>query len=255
LKKIISIIITAVLLFSFSTVAFAEDEVKLTDEQKQERAKYIGIHADKKQALMELNSQKEAAVQESSNFSKQIKEKLKSLLVKNNEDSIAKIKANSAETKAIAEQAKTLQQQRLTLLKDLSTALQNKDAARVKEIKAQISGLSDSIKSIKEQVKTKKDSVKEDRDKVKASRDRAAQIKNQVKPILAQAKELNKKIDSEYQAKKALWETYKSNIEAKDYDAAAATLDKIIEAKRQIVADIKARADLLQNALDILSSY
>lgn len=256
MKKIISTVLALSMILGTSTITRAEEPASdsaLTQEQKEARQKYLPIHLEKMTQLTDLRAQTKAAVESNNNIAKQIKEKAKSNSPKQNQEAIDNIKAVVAKNKELAAQAKTLHSQRLEAQKQFRDAVKARDTAAAASAKDKVTALNSQIEALRQQIKTNSDSTASQKDQLKAYRDSLKSKKDQLKPLSEQAKSLNQKIKSGEEAKRKLWETYKANIKAKDYNAAATTLQSIIDAKASILVDIKARGEILNNMLSVVS--
>lgn len=253
MKKIVSTVLALSMLFGAAPIARAEEPPTqaITPEQQEARQKYLPIHLEKMTQLTDLRAQTEAAVENNNNLAKQIKEKITSQ--KQNQDAIASIKAVIAKNKELTAQAKNLNTQRADALKQFRDAVKSKDASAAASAKDKVLALNSQIESLRQQIKANIDSIKSQKDQLKAYRDALKSKRDQVKPLSEQAKSLREKIVSAEQAKQKLWETYKANINSKDYDSAANTLQSIIDTKANILKDIKARGEILANILNILT--
>jgi chromosome segregation ATPase len=253
MKKVLSLVLTFSLLLSVNAVAFAEGTTStLTDAQKTARAAFTTTYMDKMNQIVELRVQTKTAQDANNALSAQIKDKLKNVTKADIQEKVSKIKAADKQVKDLATQAKTLNVQRETLKKQYREAVQKRDLVAMKSLETQINGLTGQIEAIRTQVKSIRDSIKPIIDEVKVARD-ANKAKNEnIKALSQQAKAIHQKIVSEEQAKNKLWESYKANIGAHDYAAATATLDNIIAAKKQILADIQAKTAILNQIITLI---
>ncbi|ERI95636.1 hypothetical protein HMPREF1982_00110 [Clostridiales bacterium oral taxon 876 str. F0540] len=259
MKKIVSLALTAAMLLGTATTAFAEGtdanaKTTLTPEQKEARQKFIPDYLELMTKLTDLRAQTKTAQDENNKIASQIKEKHKALTSQNNKDSVDKIKAVLAQDKDLTAQAKNLNTQRQDLKKKFQEAVKNKDAKAAEDLKNQILSLNSEIEKIRQQIKSNNDSIKLLKDQLKAYRDSLKTKKDQIKPLSDQAKSVLQKIKDEEKSKQALWQTFKTNIQAKDYTTAENTLKSIIDAKTQIFSDIKSRGEVLNKILAVLNS-
>lgn len=260
MKRIISTILMVIMLLGTSTVAFAEGtttspQPNLTSEQQQARDQFLSVYLDKMTKLADLRAQTKAAEDANNTIASQIKVKEKaSTASQQNQDAIDKIKTVAQQNKDLVTQAKTLNTQRVTLRKQFDEAVKNRDTNTAASLKDQILSITNQIEGLRAQAKANMDSVQALKDQVKAYRDTVKAKQDKIKPLFQQAKDIHQKIVNEEKAKNALWGTYKQNIQAKDYTAAGNTLQSILDAKTQIIADIKARGDILNQILSNLNS-
>lgn len=267
MKKILSIIVALSLVFTISITAFAEDKTPLTPEQKAAREQFMSEHSAQVAELNTLRADTVAARNKNNELAKQVKEKIKTGLKQLKDQDLTKIKEAAQKNKSIIEQAKASNEQRKAILpqfkanrEELKAAIKAGDTAKVKalndraqELRNQAQTFNTQITDVKNQVKANRDSVKPIKDELKAARESAKAVRDKVKPLVDKAKELHKKITDEEKQKKGLWETFKTNINAKDYSAAGDTFTKIIEMKRQILADINERTKILTDILSALN--
>lgn len=259
MKKFLSLALTAAIMLGATTTAFAEGtdanaKTTLTPEQKEARQKFVPDYLEQMTKLTDLRAHTKTAQDENNKIADQIKEKHKALTSQNNKDSAEKIKAVLAQDKELAAQAKNLNTQRQDLKKKFQEAVKNKDAKTAEDLKNQILNINSQIEKIREQIKANNDSIKPLKDQLKAYRDSLKAKKDQTKPLVDQSKSIIQKIKDEEKNKQALWQTFKSNIQAKDYAAAGNTLKSIIDAKAQILSDIKSRGAVLNKILGVLNS-
>jgi len=254
IKKFITVLLSAVLVLSTSNAVFAEDNTtsNLTEAQKIARQKFTSIYMDKMNQIVDLRIQTKEAVEKNNALTAQIKEKLKNQASMTAKDKIEKLKQLRDQSKELQTQARDLNKQRGELKKQYNDSVKKRDKAAMEKLQAQINDLTSKIEQLRQQIKTNNDLIKPIAQELKTYQTGRKDLKSKVKPLLDQAKELHKKIASEEQAKNKLWETYKTNIQAKDYDAAIATLDQIIAAKKQILSDIQGRTTIINNILSII---
>lgn len=200
--------------------------------------------------IVDLRVQTSAAVAANQALSSQIKDKYKTLSSKLSADDIAKIKATAQQNKDLATQAKNLNTQRQELKKEYNAAINARDTVTMKTLTPKILDLSNQINTIRQQIQTNIAQIKPLRDQAKAYSDAIKAKKAQLQPSIQQEKDIHTKIINEQKAKDALWQTFSANIKAKDYTAAGNTLQLIINAKTQIISDIKNRGVILTNILN-----
>lgn len=256
MKRLLSTVLALSMVFSVGTITRAEEPTAdntLTQEQKDARQKYLPIHLDLMTKLTDLRAQTKAAVENNNGLGDQIKEKAKAFSSKQNQDTIAKLKSVVEDNKKLAEQTKGLHAQRVEALKQFRDAVKARNSADANAAKDKVTSLNNQIETLRQQIKANSDSVKSQKDQLKTLRDSIKAKKAEIKPLHEQAKALGQQINTAEQAKQKLWETYKANIKAKDYTNAASTLQSIIDAKANILKDIKARGEILTNLLGVLN--
>lgn len=255
MKKVISAVLALSMVLGTATISKAAGATTpLTPEQQEARQKYLPIHLEKMTQLTDLRTQTKTVVDNNNNLTKQIKDKVQSVKdSQQNKDTIASIKSTLQKNKDLVAQAKDLNNQRAEAQKQFKEAVKAKDTTAANAAKEKVLALNSQIESLRQQIKANSDSVKPLKDQITALRNSVKSIKDQAKPLEQQAKDLRQKISEQEKAKNQLWQTYKSNIQAKDYTTAANTLQSIIDAKTKILADIKSRGDILNNILSVVN--
>lgn len=249
-----AVLLSAVLVIGISSSVFAEENTtaNLTEAQKAARQKFISVYMDKMNQIVDLRVQTKAAQDKNNELSTQIKDKLKNQSSSVAKDKVEKLKKLHEENKQLETQARDLNKQRNELQKQYKEAVKKRDKAAMEKLQAQINDITSKIEALRQQIKANIELNKSIAQELKTYKEGRKDLNSKLKPLLDQAKELHKKIASEEQAKNKLWETYKANIKAKDYEAAANTLDQIIAAKKQILSDIQARTTILTNILSTI---
>jgi chromosome segregation ATPase len=257
MKKLLTLLLTMILLATPFTTALAEgtadttqEKTALSEEQKLAKEAYMAVHFDLMNQLTELRNETRAAVEANNSTAKTIREKLKGK-DEVNQETVTEVKELAAGTKTLGEQGKQIHQQRVTLRTQYREAVKARNLDKMKALQQQMTDLNSEIKEIKEKLQSIKAEAQPLKEKIKLVREGNKQLKENIKTELQQVKELGDSIKAEQEEKPQLWDTYKENIENKDYEAAESTLKKIIEKKASILEDIKKRGEELN---DILAS-
>jgi chromosome segregation ATPase len=253
MKKFIVTLLTLSLIMGMSTVAFAEGDSKaspaaLTSEQKQAREAYLTVHFEDMNQLVALRKQTEEARDANNATSKLIQEKLKAQTTLN-KDSITKLKDLTSQRKTLVAQAKQIHVQRLALREQYKVAVKAKDVEKMKSIETQILALNKQISDIKVKDEALKAQITPLQEQLKGLRDANKQLKEVIKNQLQQAKTIGETIKAQEQEKTQLWNTYKENINNKDYTAAGITFKAIIAKKTAILNNITQRGTILNQVL------
>lgn len=255
MKKILSIILTLLLISLFPISTFAEDaKTTLTPVQQAARQEFLKGYYDKMTKLTSLRAQTVSARQENNNLENQIKEKLKGLYGTLNKAQVDQIKALVQQNKDVVTQARALNEKRKPLVQQFKTAVKSRDTSTAANLKNQILDLTQQIKDLKSKIAENRKSIEPLKSQIKTARDNIKALRDKIKSLQDQNKQLIQKINQEEKAKQDLWVTYHSQIQIKDYEAAGKTLDQILTAKADILTDIKARTEILKQILHSLIS-
>lgn len=254
MKKIISLVLVVLLVGLFPVAASAADTstATLTPEQKAARQAFLQDYYDKMTKLTDLRAQTYAARQENANLENQIKEKLKGLYGTLNADQVNQIKTTVQQDKDLVAQARTLNQNRKNLVAQFRAAVKNRDTSTAANLKNQILDLTKQIEDIRAKVTANRTTIEPLKSQIKTARDNIKALRDKIKSLQDQNRQLVQKINSEEKAKQELWTTYRSQIQSKDYAAADKTLDQILTAKANILTDIKARTEILNQILSAI---
>lgn len=254
MKKIVSLILTVLLIGLFPITAFAEDtKTTLTPEQQAARQAFLKDYYSKMATLTDLRAQTAAARQENTKLENQIKEKLKGLYGTLNKDQVNQIKTTLQQDKDLEAQARALNEKRKPLVEQFKTAVKNRDTSAAASLKDQILDLTKQIEDLRSKITSDRATMNPLKQQLKAARDKIQAIHDKIKSLQDQNKQIIRKINQEEKAKQGLWATYHSQIQARDYAAAGKTLDQILTAKANILTDIKARAEILKQILSTIN--
>jgi chromosome segregation ATPase len=255
MKKFMVTLLTLSLIAGMSTVAFAEGDsttsTTLTSEQKQARDVYLTVHFEDMNQLVTLRKQTEEARDANNATSKLIQEKLKTQTTLN-KDSITKLKDLASQRKALVTQAKQVHEQRLALREQYKAFVKAKDVEKMKSIEKQILDLNKQISDIKVKDEALRVQITPLQEQLKGMRDANKQLKIAIKTQLEQVKTIGETIKAQEQEKTQLWNTYKENINNKDYTAAGITFKAIIAKKTAILNNITQRGTILNQVLTSL---
>ena len=294
MKKILMSVLTASVILGASTIAFAAEDSSITNsnnlpvvtqittqtsnevgDQSQQQtgtqpqtdtttpltnadnktAKeqfYATVYMQKMTTIVDLRVQTKTALDANKAISDQIKNGLKT--VNNIGDLEGQVKAGREKVKNNVAQSKTLVQQRNGLRKQVQAAIKSKDTATMKSLQDQIQALDTQIDTMKQQSQTDKAAVQPLLDQLKADRDAKKQKLQQFQPLTQQEKDLQQKIVKEEASKNQLWKSYAEQVKAGDFTSAGTTLQSIIDAKKQIIMDIKSKGDALNQLLSAVNS-
>lgn len=264
MKKTIISILTASLIMGTSTMAFAAENpttsgenssttvTQTTNQTSAAKQFKDTVYKEKMATIVDLRTQTKNALDANKAILDKIKSSLKAL--NPSSDLKGQVKSGQEKVKNDASQAKTLNQQRSDLRSKLQAAKEAKDTATINSIKAQIKDLDSQITAIKNQSQTDKSAVQPLTTQLKASNDARKQKLQQLQPLIQQNKDLHQKIAQEEADKNKLWESYKAQVKAKDFTSAGNTLQSIIDAKTQIINDIKAKGDVMNQILNMLGA-
>jgi len=249
MKKIFSMILTVVMVFTIGSNVFAAgNQDTLTPAQKAAKDTYMSTYYAQWEVLVDLRAQTVKAVAVNKDLRTQTSAAVKATSTLD-KDSLTKVNAVAKQDKDIVAQIKALDIQRKDLVTKWHTAVKAKDTTAMASLSTQIKTLGDQIATLKAQIKTNSDTIKPLRDQIKTYRDAASKMKTSLTPLKQAEKTLHDKIVSEETAKSALWVTYRTNIKNKDYAGAQTTFQSIIDAKKQILKDIQANTANLTNIL------
>jgi len=213
---------------------------------------YSTVYMEKMTTIVDLRVQTQSALDANKAIVDQIKAALKTLNTVG--DLEGQVKAAREKVKNDVAQARTLVQQRKELRKQFQAAIKSKDTATMKSIQAQIQALDSQINTLKQQSEADKAAAQPLVDQLKAARDAKKQKLQQLQPLMQQDKDLHQKIVQEEAAKNQLWKSYGEQVKAGDFTSAGNTLQSIIDAKTQIIKDIKAKGDVLNQLLNGINS-
>ncbi|MBC8060330.1 MAG: hypothetical protein H7Y18_06650 [Clostridiaceae bacterium] len=252
MRKILSTILTMIMVLSISSNVFAAGNAdSLTPDQKAAKDTFMSTFYTQWQTLVDLRLQTVKALEVNKALRTQIATAAKNSSTLD-KDSLAKIKTVALQNKDIVTQIKALDVQRKDLVTKWHAAVKAKDTSTMASLSDQIKGLNSQITTLKAQIKTNSDTIKPLKDQIKVYRDAVSKRKTTLTPLRQAEKTLHDKIVSEEKAKSALWTTYRAAIKNKDYAVAKTTFQSIIDAKKQILVDIKENTSNLNNILAAL---
>lgn len=223
-----------------------------TGNQSAKEQFYSTVYMEKMTTIVDLRVQTQSALDANKAISDQIKAALKTLNTVG--DLEGQVKAAREKVKNDVAQARTLVQQRKELRKQFQAAVKSKDTATMKSLQTQVQALDSQINTLKQQSQTDKAAAQPLVDQLKAARDAKKQKLQQLQPLMQQDKDLHQKIAQEEAAKNQLWKSYGEQVKAGDFTSAGNTLQSIIDAKTQIIKDIKAKGDILNQLLTAVNS-
>lgn len=223
-----------------------------TSNQSAKEQFYSTVYMNKMATIVDLRVQTQSALDANKAISNQIKSALKTLNTAG--DLEGQVKAAREKVKNDVTQARTLVQQRNGLRKQFQATIKSKDTATMKNIQAQVQALDSQINTLKQQSETDKAAAQPLVDQLKAARDAKKQKLQQLQPLMQQDKDLHQKIVKEEAAKNQLWTSYANQVKVGDFTSAGNTLQSIIDAKTQIIKDIKAKGDVLNQLLNAINS-
>ncbi|WML33091.1 hypothetical protein [Clostridium sp. OS1-26] len=273
MKKIFMSVLTASVILGASTVAFAagdttitsSDNTQVTQTQTQDQTTqsttsssitsdqfYSTVYMDKMTTIVDLRAQTKVALDANKAIEEQIKNGIKAYNTSG--DIGGQVKTEREKVKNDITQTRMLVQQRNTLRKQFQAAIKANDSATMKSIEPQIQALTSQIDSEKKQVDADKAALQPLVDQLKTANNARKQKLQQLQPLIQQNKDLHQKIVQEETAKNQLWKSYSDQIKARDFTSAGNTLQSIIDAKTQIIKDIKANGDILNQLLNAINS-
>lgn len=272
-KKLLSLILSCVIM-SIPTAAFAEGTtdatgnatpsitttettegsdttpVPVAKDNGAYQTYYSTVYMDKMTKIVEQRAQTKAAVEANEAVSSEIKKAYKG----NTEPIEAQVKALRETIKNNVASAKEINQERIDLRQQLKSDIKAYNAGDMKIIQANYQALQAQASTLKDQIVKDRSSAKPLIAQLKDARDARKTLVSSVQTLIDQAKALRNKIVQEEAAKNQLWVTYKQNMQAKDYTAAGNTLQSIIDAKTQILSDINARGQILNQILSQINN-
>lgn len=264
MKKTIISVLTASLILGTSTIALAADNTSASSinnstsvaqtagQTSAKKQFYSTVYKDKMAAITDLRTQTKNALASNKAISDKIKSAMKSMSTSS--DLQTQVKAGKEKLQNDSAQLKTLVQQRNTLHSQLETAKKAKDTSTINSLQAQIKSLSSQIETAKQQYQTDKSAVQPLTTQLKTANNARKQRLQQLQPLIQQNKDLHQKIAQEEAAKNKLWESYKAQVKAGDFTSAGNTLQSIIDAKTQILNDIKTKGDTLNQLISSINS-
>lgn len=236
-KRILSIVLSLVLIIGASPMVFAETadtektKAELTEQQKSDRKAFLEVYNDQKGTFDQVKADEKYWIKQNNEISKEIR----TIIRENYKGKVEGVKTAGEQVRELVKEAKELNQERLKLkakgkktAEDLTTIVnKNKD-----------------IKSIRDQIASIISKHKQDREALK-----------EVKRSLAEEKGLGRLIQQAKSEKQKYEEEFKTDLEKSDYKEASKDFSKIIEKRNEIVTLLKARYDKLKAIKDDLNSH
>lgn len=249
MKKIISLVLAIILLFSGNIIVYGQEI-----NQSTERSKFVNSYIDKMQTIVDLRMQTQAAISSNNEIVKQIRALIKDSNRVSVENKVDQIKVIHQTSKDLLNQAKIYATQRTDLRNQWQDALRDRDTAKATANKNQINELTKKIEDIRIKIKENNALIKPLIEEVKAYREANKAKIEQIKALISKTATIQDKIASEKLSKDKLWQDFSTYVKEKNYAQAIIVIDSIISEKQSILADIQSKNAILNDILNTQKS-
>lgn len=247
MKKILSIILSLVLIIGTAPLVFAdtvptESIPILTDTQISERDAFLVIYNEQKVKLDALRTEEKALVTANNALSEQIR----TILQGKYKDKAEEVKTVGEQVRALAKQARDLHKQLISLkAKGKGKGKGNKKNSVV--ITSTAADITTQIKDIRAQIIALNNGHKKDKEALKA-------LKEIVQGSFDQEKAIKEQIETLKKEKETYEISFKTDLESLNYAKAGDDYKNIVETKASIVDLLKQRQTILNEILVKLNS-
>jgi len=166
--------------------------------------------------------------------------------------------ARDAEKQAnqtIKDETTQLRQQRLSILSQMITAKANKDTATYDTLKTQLAAVNQQIKDDLAKMKTNSQSLNSSQSSYRNLLSQLNTLNSQIETLRAQMYTFESDLDKNQAKIDTDWSSFTASMNSKDYTSADNALKDIIACKQQIISDLNSVVALKQQVSSLLSSF